>query len=313
MLLALLAACFEEPGPDGEDPPPRAPGLLVPVARAWAEAYRQVDAGVAAAAGVGSGFSALLDGGAEIAYGSRRMSVEERELARGNGFEPVEHVVGYDALAIYLHHDNPTLIISIAHLAEIYGEGGTIETWSRLTQYDIPGCDSDRILRFSRPRDSGTYLDFSAAVLSERAGKSGAIEIDDPAELVDRVKKSPCAIGYSSLALAVEHVKLACISAEADVVEDLSEIELDSEQVRCVLPAIAATADSSYPLVRPLVVATRGEPEGAFAGYLAWILSDAGQCILKQQGFTPLKEVSCPKADEPSAPDSSARRPPPSP
>jgi len=41
-----------------------------------------------------------------------------RPHARGNGIEPVEHVVGFDALAVFLHKDNP---ISQLSLAQLYG------------------------------------------------------------------------------------------------------------------------------------------------------------------------------------------------
>ena len=49
-----------------------------------------------------------------------------------NGVEPREFVVGQDAVAIYVHKDNPIDSISIPDLAEIYGDGGRIETWTQL-------------------------------------------------------------------------------------------------------------------------------------------------------------------------------------
>ena len=38
---------------------------------------------------------------------------------------------------------------------------------------------------------------------------------------------------------------------------------------------------------------TRGEPEGAIKTYLDWILSDAGQCIIAEKGYAPVRQVSC--------------------
>ena len=104
--------------------------------------------------------------------------------------------------------------MSFAQLAGIYGEGGTIETWSQVLEHEIPGCYSDEIVRFSPRQDSGAYRYFIPAVLgSERDARGGSRPTDDPKDLVERVKKNPCAIGYASVAHVVEHVKLACVAA----------------------------------------------------------------------------------------------------
>jgi ABC-type phosphate transport system substrate-binding protein len=38
---------------------------------------------------------------------------------------------------------------------------------------------------------------------------------------------------------------------------------------------------------------TNGEPEGDIKKYLDWIMSDAGQCIIKKKGYAPMKTVEC--------------------
>ena len=38
---------------------------------------------------------------------------------------------------------------------------------------------------------------------------------------------------------------------------------------------------------------TRGQPEGTVKAYLDWILSDAGQCIMKNKGYAPVRPVNC--------------------
>ena len=83
---------------------------LVNVAQAWAENYKDVNPNVAVAVtggGSGTGISALINGTVDIANASRKMKEKEIELARTNGIEPVESVVGFDALAVFLHADNP--------------------------------------------------------------------------------------------------------------------------------------------------------------------------------------------------------------
>ena len=83
---------------------------LVNVAQAWAENYREVDATVAIAVtggGSGTGISALINGTVDIANCSRKMKDSEVEQARANGIDPVKFVVGYDALAVFVHKENP--------------------------------------------------------------------------------------------------------------------------------------------------------------------------------------------------------------
>jgi len=255
---------------------------LVNVAQAWAEAYKTVNPNLAIAVtggGSGTGISAMINGTVDIANASRKMKDEELEAAQANGITPVEFVVGYDALAVYLHHDNPVDGFSISQLAEIYGEGGATERWSQLS-VTVPGCDSDEIVRVSRQNNSGTYVYFQETVLGiERELKLGSRDMHGSKDVVDLVENTPCAIGYSGLAYATPEVKLPCISAE--------------EGSSCVAPSVETAIDRSFPVARPLFMYTAGQPEGAVKEYMDWVLSDAGQCILYEAGYAPVRELTC--------------------
>jgi phosphate binding protein len=181
---------------------------LVNVAQSWAEAYGQVHPAVAVAVtggGSGTGFSALLNGTVDIANASRQIRDSEIESARGNGFEPVEFIVGYDALAVFLHPNNPISEFTFGQLASIYGEGGPFESWSDLG-VTVPGCSSGEIVRVSRQNNSGTYAYFQETVLGEADFKLGSRDMNGSSEVVDLVENTPCAIGYSGLAYATDHV-----------------------------------------------------------------------------------------------------------
>ena len=282
MAVLVLAACGR---PSGEGGGGRAliqnkgSDTLVNVAQAWAENYKEVAPGVAVAVtggGSGTGISAMINGTVDIANASRKMKDKEIEAARENGIEPVEWVVGFDALAVFVHPDNPVAGFTLEQLAEIYGEGGTTDTWDQLG-LTVPGCDSDEIVRVSRQNNSGTYVYFQETVLGrERDYRMGSRDMHGSKDLVE---KTPCAIGYSGLAYATERVKMPCITAGAGG--------------DCVAPSADRAIDGSYPIARPLFMYTAGQPEGAVKDYLDWILSDEGQCIIQKKGYAPVRVVSC--------------------
>jgi phosphate transport system substrate-binding protein len=255
---------------------------LVNVAQSWAEAYQSVNPNVVVAVtggGSGTGIAALINGTVDIANSSRAMKESESEQANASGREPVEHIVGYDALAVYLHANNPIESLSIPQLAEIYGDGGNTAKWSDIG-VEVPGCKGQEIVVVSRQNNSGTYAYFREAVLGgKRDYRLGTRDLHGSKDVVDLVEKTPCAIGYSGLAYATDHVKMACISTD--------------DASACVEPTVATAIDGSYPIARPLFMYTSGMIAGAVAEYLDWIMSDAGQCIILEKGYAPVRTVNC--------------------
>jgi phosphate transport system substrate-binding protein len=256
---------------------------LVNVAQAWAEAYKEIRPDVAVAVtggGSGTGVSALINGTVDLVNSSRELKEQEYEMARRRGVEPVRFVVGYDALAVFLHKNNPIESLTIDQLAAIYGEGGEYERWEDLG-VEVPGCPSGQIVRVSRQNNSGTYVYFGEAVLGPgRDYKLGSRDMHGSKDVVDLVSKTPCSIGYSGIAYATPDIKIPCLAKDEDA--------------PCVIPTVETAVDGSYPVARPLLMFTPGQPEGAVKEYLEWILSDQGQCIIKEKGYAPVRSVNCP-------------------
>ncbi|MGB5763219.1 MAG: phosphate ABC transporter substrate-binding protein [Sedimenticolaceae bacterium] len=253
---------------------------LVNVAQSWAETYQTVNPDVAVAVsggGSGTGIAAMINGTVDIANASREMKDKELEAAKERGQNPVEHIVGYDALAVFLHKDNPAESITIEQLADIYGREGKAKKWSDLG-LKVPGCDSDEIVVVSRQNNSGTYVTFRDVVLGKEKYRSGTLDMHGSKDVVDLVEKTPCAIGYSGLAYATDHIKLGCISTAG---------------APCVTPSVATASDGSYPISRSLLMYTNGEPQGDIKEYMDFILSDKGQCIIADQGYAPIRDVKC--------------------
>ncbi|MCA9916860.1 MAG: phosphate ABC transporter substrate-binding protein [Anaerolineales bacterium] len=249
---------------------------LVNIALAWAEAYQNIAPEVTVAVtggGSGTGIASLINGTVDIANASRAMKDSEIEEAQANGFDPIEHVVAIDALAVIVHPDNPVNELTIAQLADMYT--GRITNWQEVGGLDQP------IVLLSRETNSGTHVYFLEEVV--RQGSSENSDIFAPQTLLmpssvgitSELRRNPNAIGYDGLGYVdPAHEKIISVARTAGE--------------PFVMPTVATASSGEYPLSRNLFMYTAGEPEGVIADYLSWILSPAGQEIVAQLGFVPL-------------------------
>jgi phosphate transport system substrate-binding protein len=253
---------------------------MVNVAQAWAETYKKVEPSVeieVSGGGSGVGIAALTKGSIDIATSSRNMKPEEREEVKRNiNKEPKEFVVGFDALAVFVHKDNPMDSISIEDLDRIYDENGTVSKWSQLG-ITIPGARHDKIVRVSRQSSSGTYEFFRNVVLHKHDFKLGSCDMNGSKEVTELVATTKTAIGYSGMGYVTPHVKMLKIKK--------------SPEEPAYAPTVENTLSHTYPLGRSLLMYTPGDPSGAVKSFLDWILSDAGQLIVQQTGFVPVKLI----------------------
>jgi phosphate transport system substrate-binding protein len=257
---------------------------MVNLAQAWAEEYAKIDPSVSvevSGGGSGTGIAALINGTVDIANCSRKLEPEEFARAKeAHGAEPIEHVVGYDALAVYVHKDNPLDAITLEQLGEIYGEGANIEKWSQLG-LSHAGCPTDEIIRVSRQSNSGTYFYFREAILGKnRDFKLGSRDLHGSKDVVELVAGTPCAIGYSGMGYATPAVKALKIAKKA------------GEQA--YPPTVATTLDGTYPIARPLYLYNVGTPPEHVAKYLEWLYSERAQAIVAESGYVPLPKGASP-------------------
>jgi phosphate transport system substrate-binding protein len=250
---------------------------MVDIAQAWAEEYGGLHPDVSVQVlgqGSGVGIASLIAGNCDLADASRKMT--DKEIARAKakqGLAPMEHVVGYDALAIYVHKDNPIDSISLEELAEIYGEGGTITKWSQMG-VNLPS-GNDGITWINRQNSSGTYAYFREAVLGEKRDyKMGSMNQNGSKEVISLIAHTPGAIGYSGMGYATDEVKMLKVSRK--------------KGEPGVMPSVEDVHNGTYPITRPLLIYTLGEPKGAVKEYLDWILSSAGQKVVIDRGYVPL-------------------------
>ncbi len=56
-----------------------------------------------------------------------------------------------------------------------------------------------------------------------------------------------------------------------------------------VEPSTENVKNGTYPITRPLLCYTAGDPEGALKDYLEWSKGDAAQAIVGKQGYVSIK------------------------
>lgn len=251
---------------------------MINVAQALAEEYEKVQPGVPIAVsggGTGVGIASMQNGTVDIANASREMKKREKDSTRKRtGHDAIEHVVGYDALAIYVHNRNPLPKITRSQLACIYGKSGTCSRWTDLG-IEVPGCSGQEIVRVSRQNNSGTYAYFREWTLGKgEEFKLGSRDLSGSKDVVDLVAHTPCAIGYSGMGFKTDDVRWVCLAKEDDQ--------------PCVEPSLAATLSGKYKLSRPLYMITRADPNPDVVAYINWVRSDAGQAIVERTGYAPL-------------------------
>ena len=286
IVLTWLVACGRHR--EGETNQPYAHGrpviqnigsdTMVNLAQAWAEEYAAIEPTVSvevSGGGTGTGVAALINGMADIANCSRQMEAGEiAKVMAAGGQEPIQNIVGYDALAIFAHKDNPLDEITIERLAAIYGEKGPVRSWADLG-IQVPGCPSGEMILVSRQSNSGTYFYFREAILGKGVDfKLGTLDLHGSKDVVELVSRTPCAIGYSGMGYATPNVKMLRVARKPGE--------------NAFAPNVKNTQTDQYPIAHPLYMYTRGEPKDAVKKYLKWVQSEAGQAIVRATGYVPV-------------------------
>lgn len=239
---------------------------VTPIAQGWAEAFHEINPEaevIISGTGSGNGIAALINGTTEIAMASREIKDSEKEQIDG---EVKEYVVGYDALAVAVHPDNPVKALSLAQLKDIFT--GKITNWK-----DVGGNEAE-ILVYTRDSSSGTYEFFKEHVLENEEFAAGARKTASNAAMVNSIAQEETAIGYCGLAFVNSSVKALPISAESG-----SPVE----------PTLETAKSKEYPIVRDLNMYTIGEAQGIAKAYLDYGFSAEGQAIVEEVGYIPVK------------------------
>ncbi|MFA7001112.1 MAG: phosphate ABC transporter substrate-binding protein [Candidatus Omnitrophota bacterium] len=243
---------------------------MVNLGQAWAEEFmaRHPEASIAiTGGGSGTGIAALVNGTCDIAQSSREMKQQEIVLAKVNGKDVREF-----KLAVIVHPSNPVKELSIDQLSDIF-TGKTVN-WKEVGGEDRP------ILALSRERNSGTHVYFLEHVVRKGNEKGpeqfapSTLMLPSSQAIIEEVSQSQGAIGYDGMGYVTAQVKTLGVAKAAGG--------------PFVRPTMATAMDKTYPLARPLLVYTAGDPQGLIKDLIDFILSDEGQKIVEVMDFVPL-------------------------
>lgn len=252
---------------------------IVIVAQRWAEAYMNDHSDVTiqvTGGGSGTGIAALINGTTDIANASRPIKAKEIKAAEEKtGKTPKRYKVAMDAISVVVNKDNPIVALTMKQIAGIYI--GAINNWK-----EVGGRD-EKILRYSRESNSGTYVFFKERVMKKMDYAPDCQTMPGTSAVADAVSRDPKGIGYGGIAYFMTRPDLKIVSVKK---EDSGE---------AVSPVKNGAIDYSsiysehYPISRYLNCYTLGEPSAEIAKYLEWILSDEGQKIVKDIGYIPMQ------------------------
>lgn len=215
-----------------------------------------------AAEGSTTGIAAIIDGTAEIGMSSRRAKSSEVGAASAKGKNLKPTIVAYDGIAVIVNSANPVAKLTKKQVEQIFT--GDVQDWSAV------GGSGGKISIYTRNTSSGTYSEFKELAMKKRDYAGGSQKMAGNEQIAAEVGKNKNGIGYVGMAYTkASGVKVVSIDGAT--------------------PSKESVLGKKYPYARPTFYYTNGEPIGAAKQFVDFTVSDAGQKIVEQVGFVPIR------------------------
>lgn len=243
---------------------------MLPLSQQEAENYMKTDSLTSISivgGGSGVGISALIDGTTDLAMSSRDMKMDEKLKLEEKKISLVETVVGFDALSVVVNTANKVTQLTREQLEDIFT--GKIKNWK-----EVGGAD-EKIIVYSRESSSGTYEFFKEHVMSKKNYAADVLSLSSTGAIMQSVSQTAGAIGYVGMAYADASVKTVGVSYD--------------QGKTFVLPSLATAMDKTYPVSRPLYYFYDNAKAALVKPYVDYVLSPAGQKVLGEVGYVPVK------------------------
>src|SRR3954453_16597931 len=215
-----------------------------------------------AAEGSTTGIAAIIDGTAQIGMSSRRAKSSEVGAAASKGKNMKPTIVAYDGIAVIVNSANPVKSLTKKQVEQIFT--GDVRDWSAV------GGSAGKISAYTRNTSSGTYSEFKELAMKKRDYAPDSQKMAGNEQIASEVSKNPNGVGYVGLA----YTKATGIKGVA----------IDN-----ATPSKESVLGKKYPYARPTFYYTNGEPSGLAKEFVDFTVSDAGQKIVEQVGFVPIK------------------------
>jgi phosphate transport system substrate-binding protein len=247
----------------------------------WAEEFKKAYPNVSIEIeGKGSSTAppALIEGTAQLGPMSREMKGSEIDQFKARyGYEPTAVRSAVDALAVFVHKDNPIKGLTMDQLRLIFSVDGKDMTWGDVGVTDAEFRDKP-ISLYGRNSASGTYGFFKEIALAKKDYKASVKEQPGSSSVVQGVASDKFAMGYSGIGYATADVRAVPLAAK------------EGQQAFEAKPENAYSGD--YPLSRFLLVyinARPGEgPTPVVREFVKLIYSQQGQQVVVKDGYFPV-------------------------
>jgi phosphate transport system substrate-binding protein len=251
----------------------------------WAEEFKRLYPNVNVqiqAAGSSTAPPALTEGTSNFGPMSRKMKSKEIEaFEKRYGYKPTAIPVAIDALAVFVHKDNPIKGLKISEVDAIFsstrkcGADADVNRWGDL---GLTGNWAAKDVQlYGRNSVSGTYGYFKKKALCKGDFKNNVNEQPGSASVVQSVSASLNGIGYSGIGYKTSGVRAVALAKKGT---NYVEANMDN--------AVAG----KYPLSRFLYVYVNKHPNKPLspmdAEFVKMVLSKAGQKIVEKDGYIPL-------------------------
>ncbi|WP_417499607.1 PstS family phosphate ABC transporter substrate-binding protein [Methylophaga sp.] len=251
----------------------------------WAEEFKREYPNVSIqiqAAGSSTAPPALTEGTSNFGPMSRKMKDKEDAAFEAKyGYKATPIRVAIDALAVYVHKDNPIDGLTIPQVDAIFSATRTCGYSEDITNWSQLGQDLGNIQLYGRNSVSGTYGYFKDNALCKGDYKNSVNEQPGSASVVQGVTKSLNGIGYSGIGYKTSGVKALALAKKEG--GEMIQATLDN------------AANGSYPLSRYLYVYINKAPNKPLAPidreFVKMILSKVGQKVVVKDGYIPLPDA----------------------
>ena len=251
----------------------------------WAEEFKRLYPSVniqIQAAGSSTAPPALTEATANIGLMSRAMKTRELEaFEKQYGYPPTAVKVAIDALAIFVHQDNPISGLTLAQVDAIFSANrkcGAIAKANRWGDLGLKGQWAKRDLQlYGRNSVSGTYGYFKHQALCRGDFNNSVNEQPGSASVVQSIAASLNGIGYSGIGYRTSGVRALPISNDGKNYVDANLVN---------------TVSGQYPLARHLYLYVNKAPNKPLppmeAEFIKLVLSKLGQAVVAKDGYIPL-------------------------